>query len=464
MFDRVKLAAAMTATACLCSIAAFGQEAAPAEQPAEQWVSLFNGENLDGWTPKITGFEYGENYGNTFRVEDGLLKVGYDGYDEFGGRFGHLFYKTPFSHYRLRIEYRFVGEQAKGGPGWAVRNSGVMLHCEPPDGMRRDQQFPVSIEAQFLGGDGENPRTTGNLCTPGTNVVIDGKLFTPHCTSSSSKTYHGDQWVTIELEVNGAGVIRHILEGETVLEYEQPQLDPSDADGRRLLDAGHDRLIDGGYIALQSESHPIEFRTVEILQLPREAADATDSESTGTDLLAGGIDKHWNTTGNWTLDDGVATLTPRPGEQGWRRFDAYLWSKEKYDDFEIEFDYRVEKNGNSGFYFNVGDVNDPVAQGIEVQIYDAPANRDQRLTDHDSGGVIPGVPPTRAAARPAGEWNRFHITVRGDMLTVRLNGETVNELNLAENPRLKDRPTAGFIGFQDHGLPLKLRNIRIRRL
>src|SRR5690606_10049672 len=125
MFDRVKLAAAMTATACLCSIAAFGQEAAPAEQPAEQWVSLFNGENLDGWTPKITGFEYGENYANTFRVEDGLLKVGYDGYEEFGGRFGHLFYKTPFSHYRLRIEYRFVGEQAKGGPGWAVRNSGV---------------------------------------------------------------------------------------------------------------------------------------------------------------------------------------------------------------------------------------------------------------------------------------------------------------------------------------------------
>src|SRR5690606_32634480 len=114
------------------------------------------------------------NYANTFRVEDGLLKVGYDGYEEFGGRFGHLFYKTPFSHYRLRIEYRFVGEQAKGGPGWAVRNSGVMLHCEPPDGMRRDQQFPVSIEAQFLGGDGKNPRTTGNLCTPGTNVVIDG--------------------------------------------------------------------------------------------------------------------------------------------------------------------------------------------------------------------------------------------------------------------------------------------------
>ena len=188
-------------------------------------------------------------------------------------------------------------------------------------------------------------------------------------------------------------------------------------------------------------------------------------ESAGTDLLKGKLNEHWTTSGNWTKDaDGVVTLTPRPGEKGWQRYDAYLWSKETYDDFEIAFEDRVEKKGNSGFYFNVGDKADPVARGIEVQIYDAPADANAKLTDHDSGGVIPGVPPKKAAAKPAGEWNKFEISVRGDRLVVRLNGETVNEVNLEEHPRLKDRPDEGYIGFQDHGLPLALRNIRVRRL
>ena len=180
-------------------------------------------------------------------------------------------------------------------------------------------------------------------------------------------------------------------------------------------------------------------------------------------LLEGDLSKHWTTTGNWTLKDGVATLTPRPGEKGWQRYDAYLWSKETYDNFEIEFDSKVEKSGNSGFYFNVGDKRDPVAKGIEVQIYDAKANKGAKLTDHDSGGVIPGVPPTKAAAKPAGEWNTFRITVEGNKLTVRLNGETVNEVDLTQG-RLRARPESGYIGFQDHGLPLALRNIRVRRL
>ncbi|MBA3315250.1 MAG: DUF1080 domain-containing protein [Planctomycetota bacterium] len=181
-------------------------------------------------------------------------------------------------------------------------------------------------------------------------------------------------------------------------------------------------------------------------------------------LLTDDLAKNWNTTGNWKLERGVATLTPRPGEKGWTRYDAYLWSKEKYDDFEIEFDYKVEKGGNSGFYFNVSDAKDPVAKGIEVQIFDAHAAGDAKLTDHDSGGVIPGVPPSKAAAKPAGDWNRFLITVKGDSLTILLNDEKVNEVDLKEHPRLKDRPDSGLIGFQDHGLPLSLRNIRIREL
>src|SRR5688572_27185402 len=143
------------------------------QESADQgkWRQLFNGKDLDGWTPKITGHAWKENFGNTFRVENGVLKVSYDQYRDFANQFGHLFYKEPFSNYRLRIEYRFVGEQVMGGPDWAIRNSGVMIHCQKPETMDRDQKFPVSIEVQLLGGKGSGERPTANLCTPGTHVV-----------------------------------------------------------------------------------------------------------------------------------------------------------------------------------------------------------------------------------------------------------------------------------------------------
>jgi hypothetical protein len=230
------------------------------------WVRLFNGKDLDGWTPKIKGYDAGENFANTFRVEDGVLKVSYDGYSKFDGKFGHLFTKHKYSNYRLRVEYRFVGEQCPGGPTWAIRNSGAMIHGQTPEGMRKDQDFPVSIEVQFLGGNGKDERPTGNVCTPGTHIVMDGKLITEHCTNSKSKTYHGDRWVTSEVEVHGNGRIRHFIDGQLVLEYEKPQLDPSDPDARRLIKDGETMLREGT-ISLQSESHPIEFRAVEILPL-----------------------------------------------------------------------------------------------------------------------------------------------------------------------------------------------------
>src|SRR5690606_39475466 len=170
-------------------------------------IQLFNGKDIDDWTAKIRLHEVGENYANTFRVEDGLLKVRYDGYDEFNQQYGHLAYNTPYSYYLLRVEYRFVDEQVKGGEGWAWRNSGAMLHGQPPTTMLKDQDFPISIEGQLLGGNGKEERTTSNLCTPGTNVVIDDTLFTPHCTSSTSKTYHGDEWVTADFLVLGDSLI-----------------------------------------------------------------------------------------------------------------------------------------------------------------------------------------------------------------------------------------------------------------
>lgn len=259
---RFLFAAIMT----LASVTALNaQESA---KTSEKWIQLFNGKDLEGWTPKIRYHELGDNFGNTFRVENGVIKVAYDKYDDFGEKFGHLFYKDKFSNYRLRIEYRFVGDQCKGGPGWATRNSGVMLHGEDPAGMGKDQDFPASIEVQFLGGLGRGPRTTSNLCTPGTNVVMGGKLFTPHCTNSKSKTYDGDQWVTAEVEVHGGKKIKHLIDGVVILEYDEPQLDDRDAHAKELISkAGGVKLLKEGTISLQSESHPIEFRKVELLKL-----------------------------------------------------------------------------------------------------------------------------------------------------------------------------------------------------
>ena len=232
-----------------------------------KWRALFNGKDLDGWIPKIRGEKLGDNYGNTFRVENGVLKVAYDRekYPEFKEKFGHLFYREPFSNYRLRVEYRFTGDQCAGGPGWAFRNSGVMVHGEDPAGMALDQDFPASIEVQLLGGPGQGDRPTANLCTPGTNVVMGQELVTRHCTNSKSKTYHGDQWVTVELEVRRDQVIRHLIDGQVVLEYQQPQLDPRDAHAKELAaKQGGQLLLKGGTISLQSESHPVEFRRVDI--------------------------------------------------------------------------------------------------------------------------------------------------------------------------------------------------------
>ena len=219
-----------------------------------KWIQLFNGKDLSDWTVKIRGHDAGINHNDTFSVKDGVIRVSYDKYETFNETFGHLFYNTPFSHYLLRVEYRFLGDQAPGGPAWAFRNSGIMIHGQTPESMTKDQDFPNSIEVQVLGGKGEGKRTTGNLCTPGTDVIMDGKLLKRHCISSKSNTYHGDQWVTLEVEVRGSKSIKHIINGETVMAYSKPQLD----DGT---------LLEEGTISLQSESHPVEFRKVELKEL-----------------------------------------------------------------------------------------------------------------------------------------------------------------------------------------------------
>jgi len=237
------------------------------EKSAENWIQLFNGKDLNDWDIKFTGHELGVNYKNTFRVEDGLLRVSYENWEEWDKTFGHIFYRGEFSHYRLRVEYRFVGEQVKNGPGWAFRNNGLMLHGQTAESMELDQDFPTSVEVQLLGGDGENPRTTMNLCTPGTNVVMNEKLIEQHCIKSKSETYHGDQWVSVEVEVRGGEIIRHFVDGEEVMYYEKPQLDPRDEYYEKLLPEDGNKIISKGTISLQAESHNTDFRKIELLVL-----------------------------------------------------------------------------------------------------------------------------------------------------------------------------------------------------
>jgi hypothetical protein len=247
-----------------------GNSAAAAKNDPDRqdWVQLFNGKNLDGWTPKFSKHDLGVNFNDTFRVENGVLQVRYDKWTKFDGEFGHMFYKDAFSHYRIAAEYRFVGDQVAGGPGWARRNNGLMLHSPHPKTMVKDQDFPISIEVQLLGGFGDGkPRTTANLCTPGSNVVMNGKLHTAHCTNSTSKTYDGDQWVRVEVELHGDELVKHIVEGATVLEYTKPQMgggSVAPVDPAVKIDG---TPMTGGYISIQAETAPTDFRKIEVLNL-----------------------------------------------------------------------------------------------------------------------------------------------------------------------------------------------------
>lgn len=240
---------------------------------SSDWIQLLADDNLDDWIVKIKEYEVGNNYANTFRLEDGILKVRYDddAYPTFGNRFGHLFYKDTFSHYLLRLEYRFVGRKATDAPSWAFRNTGILFHGQSPQSMALDQDFPVSIEYQLLGSDSTRAQVTGSVCTPGTNVVVDDELMLDHCTQSSSDEYMDDQWVTAELEVHGNQIIKHIINGDTVMVYSQPQLDEREQYYEKILELnGGEQMLSSGTICLQSEGHPCDFRNVEIKILEEE--------------------------------------------------------------------------------------------------------------------------------------------------------------------------------------------------
>ncbi|TWU35002.1 3-keto-disaccharide hydrolase [Novipirellula artificiosorum] len=236
----------------------------------ESWIDLFNGENLEGWTVKIAGHTLGDNFANTFRVEDGILKCEYDDYGPFEGRYGHLFSDLAYAHYRLRLEYRFVGRMLSDAPGYVDLNSGVMLHSQSPQSMELDQGFPASLEMQFLADLGKGQRQTGNVCTPGTHLVINGDLIKQHIVKSSGPTLPADQWVAVEMEVRGHDEIIYRVEGKEVLRYQNPQLDPGSKEAEPILARGADPKLSFGHIALQAEGQRVWFRNIQLLPLAGE--------------------------------------------------------------------------------------------------------------------------------------------------------------------------------------------------
>jgi len=231
----------------------------------EKWVKLFNGKNLDGWTMKISGYPMGENFGNTFRVENGKLSVRYDQYKSFDNTFGALYYNKEFKNYRLKVEYRFVGETTPGAPSWGYRDSGIQYHCQAPSTVGLKQNFPVCLEYNLHGGNGKDERPVGEICTPGTLVDIHGKKNESFCTPPFVKrTFHGDQWVTLEIEVRD-NIIRHYVNGEEILKYENPRYNPDHEQGKTFI-RNSNNALNSGYISLQSNSHPIDFRKIEIIE------------------------------------------------------------------------------------------------------------------------------------------------------------------------------------------------------
>lgn len=238
------------------------------EQDNNEWLNLFNGKNLDGWIVKFHHHELGDNYANTFRVVDGKIQVNYDGYKEFNNRYGHLFYKIPFSSYHLEFEYRFTNQWMNDAPSYTYRNSGVMFHSQDPKTILKEQDWPISVEYQILAdaGDGK-PRPTGNMCSPGTEVFFNGEMDPHHCIDSSSKTYKWDEWVNGELIVFKDSLVIHVVNGEKVLEYTRPQIGGGVANGFDKAIKIDGKLLTEGYIGLQAEGQGIEFRNIKIKRL-----------------------------------------------------------------------------------------------------------------------------------------------------------------------------------------------------
>lgn len=261
----MKLISMLVIIASLAVLSCNSKKISSGPKENQKWVNLFNGKDLNHWIPKIAGYKLGNNFGNTFRVENGILSTRYNAYDSFNNRFGALYFDKQFTNYRLRVEYRFTGNLTPGAPSWGCRDGGIQYHCQPPSTVGLDQPFPVCLEYNLLGGNGKDERPTGEICASGIYVEIDGKRNSSYCTPPFiKKTFAGDQWVTAEIEVRN-GKITHFVNGEQILQFENPTYDSTNAIAKTFIVNGND-VVKNGYISLQSNSHPMDFRKIEIME------------------------------------------------------------------------------------------------------------------------------------------------------------------------------------------------------
>jgi hypothetical protein len=173
----------------------------------------------------------------------------------------------------------------------------------------------------------------------------------------------------------------------------------------------------------------------------------------------------WQTSGNWLPQkDGILLIKPRPGEKGWQRYGDYLWSNKKYKNFVLHVEYKYPPGGNSGIFFRVGDLENPVQTGIEAQILDS-TKKKGKVGPHDHGGIIRTVGASKNMSKSPGEWNTMVVRCKSHHLQVELNGEKIVDILLDKSP-MKDRPLEGYIGLQDHGEPnnLYFRNIKLKKI
>jgi hypothetical protein len=241
------------------SISTYGQGAT---KKYGEWHSIFNGKNLNGWIPKVTGYKVGENPLSGFRVEDGILKVDYSDFGAFNGRFGHLFYKEKLSSFMLHLEYRFVGELLPDAPSYCIRNSGVMVCSQSPQSMDITENWPVSIEVQLLGCTDTLKQTTGNICTPGTTISYNGVPTDEHYIGANSDYYYNGEWVSLDIIVYSGKEIINIINGDTVLVTSEPKVGGFLLPGSYPVPEG--TLLKDGYIALQAEGQPVDFRNIKL--------------------------------------------------------------------------------------------------------------------------------------------------------------------------------------------------------
>jgi Domain of Unknown Function (DUF1080) len=376
------------------------------------FVDLFNGKNLEGWTQR--------NGTATYRVEGDAIV----GKTSEGSPNSFLCTNNLYGDFELKFEVKVD----------AALNSGVQIRSQSEGGKPEGRVNGPQVEIEVNGG------TAGYVYGESA-----GGWMTSDEDRKPHKHFRDGEWNAYHIVAYGNRIQTWI-------------------NGQQISDLVHEERFQShpkGFIGLQVHGIGAGQGPFEVRWRNLKLRDLSEFKPlyNGKDLSG------WKTTGNWLPQkDGSLLIQPREGEKGWERYDAYLWSEKKYKDFVLEVEYAYPPGGNSGVYFRVGDMTDPVNKGIEAQILDSSQTKEP-LTHHDHGGIIRTVGASKNMSRPPHQWNRMVITCIGNHLEVELNGEEIIHAHLDEGP-MKDRPREGHIGLQDHGQPnnIRFRNIRIREI